>query len=126
MRADALASDLRSPASAHGVGCTEMAPESSKGDQSPSVYSGPWGPFTSPQGEAGVCLCRGEHRRNRHTLCTLLPPLSSPVGCTACGQSNPHGWCLVHTWLVHALHRYTQVPNPTLSTLREDQSTRLR
>lgn len=30
------------------------------------------------------------------------------------------------TWLVHALHRYTQVPSPTLSTLREDQSTRLR
>lgn len=30
------------------------------------------------------------------------------------------------TWLVQALHRYTQVPSPTLSTLREDQSTRFR
>lgn len=30
------------------------------------------------------------------------------------------------TWLVQALHRYTQVPSPTLSTLRDDQSTRFR
>lgn len=32
----------------------------------------------------------------------------------------------VPTWLVQALHRYTQVPSPTLSTLRDDQSTRFR
>lgn len=39
-------------------------------------------------------------------------------------QHPPRG--LQPTWLVHALHRYTQVPSPTLSTLRDDQSTRFR
>ena len=30
------------------------------------------------------------------------------------------------TWLVQALHRYTQAPRPTLSRLPADQSTRFR
>lgn len=73
-----------------------------------------------------MCLCRGEHRRNRHTLCTLLPPSVPFRGLHRLWSVKPPWTVLVHTWLVHALHRYTQVPNPTLSTLREDQSTRLR
>lgn len=117
MRADALASDLRSPASAHGVECTEIVPASTvvPGDHLRLLR------------EKRVCVCVGGSIEGTGTLCahySLL--LSPPMGCTAYCQSNPHGRCLVHTWLVHALHRYTQVPNPTLSTLREDQSTRLR
>lgn len=71
----------------------------------------------------GGCVCVGGHRRNRQDAVALSPPLwAAPPVITV----KPHGQCSVHTWLVHALHRYTQVPNPTLSTLREDQSTRLR
>jgi hypothetical protein len=49
-----------------------------------------------------------------------------PVHATDVTQSSG---CRSHsfvTLLVHALHRYTQLPRPTASTLVADQSTRLR
>ena len=40
-------------------------------------------------------------------------------------SSGPRSHSFV-TLLVHALHRYTQLPSPTASTLSDDQSTRFR